>query len=344
MNQLKLQSILDKSIDYQKVHGCSFTVRQGNQTWTGVAGNFESSSPFFIASATKLYVTALFFQFLDKKLLSLEQGLSDFLDKELLDKLHVYKQVDFSSKLTVRHLLAHTSGLPDYFQGKNTEGLSLLDRLSRGEDVSWSPESAVEMSKIMTPHFEPGAPKKAFYSDTNFQLLGLIAEKVSGLSLSDCLEQNIFQPLDFQSTYLYQHSDDTRPKKLYFKKNELDIPKAMVSFWADGGIVSTSQELNHFLHAFFNGFFFPKTFIAQYSIWNSIFFPMKSGVGFHRFRLPWFFDPFRGIPDLIGHSGLSGTFAFYAPEKDLYVTGTVNQVAHPETSFRLAIKLIQAVK
>jgi CubicO group peptidase (beta-lactamase class C family) len=71
---------------------------------------------------------------------------------------------------------------------------------------------------------------------------------------------------------------------------------------------------------------------------------MKSGVGFHRFRLPWIFDPFRGIPDLIGHSGLSGTFAFHAPEKDLYIAGTVNQVAHPETSFRLAIKLIQAMK
>lgn len=117
----------------------------------------------------------------------------------------------------------------------------------------------------------------------------------------------------------------------------------MVSFGADGGIVSTSKEMMVFLEAFFGGVFFPKEYIEGMSVWNRIFFPMQSGIGIHRFKLPWFFDPTGAIPELIGHSGLSGALAYYSPARDLLVTGTVNQVAYPDTSFRLMIKLIQRV-
>jgi len=70
---------------------------------------------------------------------------------------------------------------------------------------------------------------------------------------------------------------------------------------------------------------------------------MQSGIGIHRFKLPWFLNPFGTIPELLGHSGLSGALAYYSPTKDLYIAGTVNQVAYPDTAFRLAIKLIQKV-
>lgn len=70
---------------------------------------------------------------------------------------------------------------------------------------------------------------------------------------------------------------------------------------------------------------------------------MQAGVGIHRFKLPWIFNPTGIIPELIGHSGLSGALAYYSPEKDLYIAGTVNQVAFPDTSFRLAIRLIREI-
>ncbi|HRF78260.1 MAG TPA: hypothetical protein PLJ00_15230 [Chitinophagales bacterium] len=43
------------------------------------------------------------------------------------------------------------------------------------------------------------------------------------------------------------------------------------------------------------------------------------------------------------HSGLSGAFAFYCPEKDCYITGTVNQIHKPGSSFKLMVKLLQQV-
>jgi hypothetical protein len=67
---------------------------------------------------------------------------------------------------------------------------------------------------------------------------------------------------------------------------------------------------------------------------------MQSGIGMHRFKLPWIFNPFGSVPDMIGHSGLSGAIAYHAPEKNIFIAGTVNQVAFPDRSFRLAIKLM----
>jgi CRISPR/Cas system CMR-associated protein Cmr5 small subunit len=60
-----------------------------------------------------------------------------------------------------------------------------------------------------------------------------------------------------------------------------------------------------------------------------------------RFKLPWFFDPTGAVPELIGHSGLSGTLAYYRPKHDLFIVGTVNQIAYPDKSFKTAIKLIR---
>lgn len=70
---------------------------------------------------------------------------------------------------------------------------------------------------------------------------------------------------------------------------------------------------------------------------------MRSGIGIHLFKLPWIFNPTGAVPYFIGHSGLSGALAFYSPKKNLYIVGTVNQVAHPDLSFRTMIRLTQKV-
>jgi CubicO group peptidase (beta-lactamase class C family) len=58
-----------------------------------------------------------------------------------------------------------------------------------------------------------------------------------------------------------------------------------------------------------------------------------------RFKLPWYFSPFQRQPELLGHSGLSGAFALYAPARALYLAGTVNQLADRSASFQLMLQL-----
>lgn len=334
-----LQSLLDKSIDNKSIFGTSFAIKKGDFSWTGHAGNFSSDQQYFIASTTKLFTTAIILNFVSNSKLSLDDAIKDYLDDSVLKGLHVFKGVDYSSRITIRHLLSHTSGLPDYFQNKGPDGVSLEDELILEKDVHWTFDEAISRAKEINPLFAPGANGKAHYSDTNFQLLGRIIELVSKRTFDANCEELIVKNLGLEKTYMFRDADDVRPKTLYYKNRELRIPKAMSSFGPDGGMVSTSSDMLIFIEAFFKGKFFPIEYIVGLQKWNRIFFPMKSGIGIHLFKLPWFFNPFGTVPYFIGHSGLSGALAFYSPEKEIFIAGTVNQVAHPDLSFKMMIKL-----
>ena len=339
----QLQKVLTKLVDNKKVFGASFCMKHKGEVWCSSAGSFENDEQYFIASTTKLFVTSIILKLVAEGKLSLEDSISKFLDEQTMKGLHVFKGTDYSDQITVKNLLAHTSGIPDYFQNKGESGKSLEYEIIKGNDQFWTFEQAIQRSKEMKPLFAPDAKGKAHYSDANFQLLGRIIENITGKSLSENCQELIFQPLNLTKTYLYTDISDNKPKTLYYKQNELVIPKAMTSFGADGGIVSTSQELLTFIEAFFNGILFPKEYLKDLQEWNRIFSPLKSGVGIHLFKLPWIFNPTGLIPELLGHSGLSGALAYYSPKEDLYIVGTVNQVAYPSTSFKVAIKLIQKV-
>lgn len=346
MNDKKqqLQHIIDQLIDTKKVYGVSFSILHKGNQYDLASGNLTIDQPYFIASTTKLFITTLILQLKREGKIKFTDTLPHFFDLDIISQLHVFKGVDYTNSITVQNLLAHTSGLPDYFQQKINNGTSLEVELMNGKDQFWSFEEVLNRTKSMSAPFAPNTAGKAFYSDTNFQLLGKIIEKITDKSLEKNIEEYIIHPLQLQQTYLYSDSSDNKPKHLYYKNNPLEIPKAMTSFWADGGVVSTAPEMLTFIHAFFNGKLFPKEFLTDLYSWNRIFFPMRSGIGVHLFKLPWIFNPFGTVPPLYGHSGLSGALAYSNPEKELYIAGTVNQVAYPETSFKLAIKLINKVQ
>ncbi|HPY81294.1 MAG TPA: serine hydrolase domain-containing protein [Bacteroidales bacterium] len=338
-----LQTVLDKVVDEKKVFGTSFAFKKDGVTWQGASGNLTVERPYFIASTTKLFTTAIILKLREQGKLTLEDKIDKYIHALILSGLHVYKGIDYSKELAVRHLLSHTSGLPDYFQDKGEGGKSLEDELMAGNDKFWTFEQAMERSKKMLPLFAPGTKGKAKYSDVNFQLLGKIIETITGEMYAESCQKYIIQPLGLTKTYLYQDAADETPMMLYYKNNKLNIPKAMTSFGADGGIVSTSTDMLVFVEAFFTGKLFPLAYIDELQEWNRIFPPMRAGIGIHLFKLPWIFNPTGAIPYFIGHSGLSGALAFYSPKENLYIAGTVNQTAHPDISFRTMISLTQQI-
>jgi D-alanyl-D-alanine carboxypeptidase len=339
-----LQAVLDKTVDGKKVFGTTFAVQQGSYHWLGAAGDMSADQAYFIASTTKLFTTALILHLRAAGKLNLEDKITAYLDSAILKGLHRYRGTDYSRTLSLKHLLAHTSGLADYFQNKGDNGRSLEQEIVAGNDQHWTFEQALARTKAMQPRFAPGTKKKAHYSDTNFQLLGRIIENITDTSYAANCAEKIIQPLQLSATYLYQDHRDQQPKPLYYQSNELRIPRAMTSFGPDGGMVSSSADMLRFTEAFFTGKLFPAAYIDDLQVWNRIFFPMRSGIGIHLFRLPWLFNPIRTVPDFIGHSGLSGALAFYSPKENLYLAGTVNQVAHPDISFRTMIRLTQVLK
>jgi len=343
LNKTQLQRILDKSVSAKNIFGGVVSLQTRDEQWTAASGNLKPDSSYYIASTSKLFVTTIIMQMRNAGQINLEDPIAKFLPAEWMNQLHVYKGRDYSSELTVHHLLSQTSGLADYFGQKTPNGKSLQDSILTGKDQGWGIEEVVRWSKNIGAQFIPGQKRKALYSDTNFQLLGKIIEIVRAKALAEVFLSDIILPLQLTSTYLYQDTKDTLPINIYYKSSPLHIPLAMSSFKADGGIVSNAEESLVFIKAFFEGRLFPHLYLKEMQNWNKIFFPLQYGVGLARFALPRIFSPFKKPPELIGHSGLSGAFAFYSPQKDAYISGTLNQIDKPQQSFRLILKLLDTL-
>lgn len=338
--QKALQSILNKTADNKKIFGTSFAIKKDAMRWSGASGNLSIGQPHFIASTTKLFTTALIMQLRAAGKLNIDDPIGKYFNPLLLFGLHRYKGKDYSSELSIRQLLAHTSGLPDYFMDKGPSGKNFMQELINGRDQLLGFDQIIKRTKHSAPLFAPGTHGKAHYSDTNFQLLGKIIEVITGYTYANQCDEQIIRPLSMKSTYLYSDESDTTPAQMFYKSRPLIIPRAMVSAGADGGMVSTSGDMLIFIEAFFSGQLFPKEYLAEMQVWNKIFFPFRSGIGLHLFKLPWLFNPTGAVPAFIGHSGLSGALAYWSPKENIYVAGTVNQVAYPDRSFRTMIKLV----
>lgn len=307
----------------------------------GVAGSPEQH---FVASTTKLYVTALVMQLRSDGRVDIDAPAASYLERSVMAGIHVLDGVDSGERITVRQLLAHTSGIADCFEQKRRDGHTQIgDALAR--DVAWSFDDVLRITKEeLKPRFAPSTPGKAFYSDTNYQVLGALIEAVTGATFEDSLRERIIDPLGLSGTYPFTvgtvpRYDDVA--SMLFGTQRVVIPKAMASVRADGGIVSTARDGITFLEAFMGGALFPAEYLVDMQQrWNRIFYPLEYGVGIMRFALPRYYSPLRPVPPMVGHSGASGAVLYHVPRLDLYVSGTVNQVKKRSLSYRLLTRLV----
>lgn len=340
----RLQAALDRAARDRQLVGIVAAVERPSAglVWTGAHGECGTDTSFFIASTTKLHTTAIVLRLVERHALCLDDRLVDVLGQSTLAPaltgLHTLRGVDHTPEITIRHLLSHTSGLADYFQGRLPDGSRLDRTITAGDDRRWTPAASIDLARLIGPAFPPGHRRKALYSDTNFQLLGLVIEEVLQQPYAEALHTEIVSPLGLGHTFLYVDPTDTRPIPLRHSDHVLSIPLAMTSFGPDGGIVSTAGDLMVFVRAFFEGGLFDSAIIERLADYRRIFFPLQYGVGFARFALP---RALGGEP-MIGHSGLSGAFAFLAPGSGVYVTGTVNNISRPSRPFQLVQRLVRA--
>lgn len=341
----RLQRVLARTERDRHLSEVIVRIERGDGTfcWTGSSGELDQATPFFIASATKLYTTAIVLRLVERGRLTLDARLIDLVGPELVRRLHVHRGTDSTDRITVRHLLSHTSGLPDYFLGKRSDGRSLEQTLRAGTDVAWTLDDVLATARYKGSAFPPGAPRKALYSDTNFQVLGCLVELLTGLQYAEALRQEVLAPLELHDSWLYTDPSDDRPLPLRDGANRLSIPQAMISFGPDGGVVATVSDLMRFLRGFFEGDLFDPAVLTSLKVYNRIFFPLQYGVGFARFKLPRIVSPWVAPPELLGHSGHSGAFAFHATREDVYLAGTYNNLARPDRPFRLMMQLLRAL-
>ncbi len=331
INPDKLYQLLTNMVDNKNIFGAAIKVEntEGSISWKGAAGNMQVDSWYFIASVTKLYVTAVVFKLIEEGKLSLNDRISKHLPDHYCKELHVLKGKDYSDEITVLHLISNTSGLPDYFFHKQKDGKTVADSLIEGNDEKWALENTIDLIKQLKPNFKPGAKWRASYSDTNYQLISKILENMTGKTIDNVFRDYIFSELNFKNTYIYTDPNDNSPVPFYHGSKKLWLPRYLTSIGAEGGIVSTVDEVMIFLKAFFNGRFFPKEKIEELKRWNFILPPpglFLFGIGLEKLWIPRIAAPIKHPGEIVGFWGQTGSFAFYNPKSDLYFCGTTNQI------------------
>ncbi|MCQ8770994.1 beta-lactamase family protein [Streptomyces sp. AA8] len=161
------------------------------------------------------------------------------------------------SRITVRQLLQHTSGLPNYV-------------LYLGDEVRhYEPHDLLDIALQHKARFEPG--KKWEYSNTNYVLAGLIVEKVTGRPLAEEIDQRVIKRIGLRHTYFPAPGDATirepHPKGYYQESagaplrdgTELDPSWG----WAAGQMISTNSDLNRFYTALLGGRLLPEAQLTQ---------------------------------------------------------------------------------
>ncbi|MFC9594231.1 serine hydrolase domain-containing protein [Streptomyces sp. NPDC056944] len=163
-------------------------------------------------------------------------------------------------RITVRQLLQHTSGLPEY--GGHISDDEIKVRY-------YDPRDLVDIALKYPAEFEPGA--RWSYSNTNYVLAGLIIQKVTGRPLAEEIDRRVVRPLALRHTYFPAPGDrslrEPHPKGYRVtaageplrEYTEID-PSAG---WAAGQMISTNSDLNRFFTALLGGRLLPPAQLAQ---------------------------------------------------------------------------------
>lgn len=157
----------------------------------------NDSSVFELASVSKQFTATGILLLIDKEKLSLTDSLRKF-----------FPELPYSN-ITIRHMLTHTSGLPDYFW--------LMIEKWDHKRIAYNKDVIELLAKEkLPPVFTPGTRWE--YSNTAFVILAAIIEKISGQSFKDYMGENIFQPLGMKHTRIYntrRSLKDTIPNYAY---------------------------------------------------------------------------------------------------------------------------------
>jgi D-alanyl-D-alanine carboxypeptidase len=214
-------------------------VSDGIRIYTAVAGTARPRSGeqrFRVGSVTKTFTATVVLRLAEEGKLRLDDRLDRYLPGV----------VPNASRITLRELLNHTSGLANY-----TDYGSWLTRAERSKSIR--PLDVLRFAGLKPRVFTPPGSRWS-YSNTNYVALGLIVEKVTGRSLRQELERLIIRPLGLRRTEL---ATKRRLPDLHDPGTNPNLP------WAAGGIVSNARELAWFYAALLSGRLLAKTSLAE---------------------------------------------------------------------------------
>lgn len=240
------------------VPGAQAVVTERGRSWEAVSGvgdrrsgkAFPHRSHVRIGSNTKTFVATVILQLVAEGKVKLDDPIDRYLPGV------VRGNGNDGTRITVRQLLQHTSGLPDYLVKLDTDGTQHFE-----------PAELVRTALTMRSHFEPGT--KWEYSNTNYILAGMLIEKVTGRSTATEITNRIIKPLGLTDTYYpapYETGIRGPHPRGYDQADGkwVDVTDQDPSWGgAAGAMVSTGQDVNRFFTALLGGRLLPPAQLAE---------------------------------------------------------------------------------
>lgn len=307
-NQAKLDSFIVKLEQNKKAMGSISIYKAGKDVYVKSIGYKDSAqkskanheSLYRIGSISKTYTATLILMLKEKGKLSLTDKLSAW-----------FPDVKNADQITIEHLLRHRSGLFNF-----TNELNFMQWMTQ----SIKREELLQKIIQYTPNFKPG--EKFEYSNTNYFLLALIAEKQSGKKYHQLLHDFICKPLKLKRTFDYPDSKFFSDQTISFKKYADWVPDTNTHLsitLGAGSIVATAEDVNTFLNALFTYKLVSKKSVEEMAT-------LVDGYGLGVFRVP-FYERFA-----LGHNGGIDGFrsaSYYFADDQVSITYLSNAVDYP---------------
>jgi D-alanyl-D-alanine carboxypeptidase len=263
-------------------------------------------------------VATVTLQHVEEGRLSLDQTLPELLPKAVTDR------VAHADRITLRMLLNHTSGIPEW----TTDDVNVTVVLDPAH--VWTPDEALDIACSLPALFEPGTSWG--YSNTNYTLLGMVLDRIGGMSWRAQVRARVLARLGLTSTALPEPGDRTVTSDYAHGYQDVGGTVVDLSFvdpsmaGASGGnaMVTTVQDLARFIEALLAGELFARreTLVAMTTMVeapNESGLPHRYGLGLESYDL--------GGTTVIGNSGGAAGYAtmmFRIPDRDVTLVTSIN--------------------
>lgn len=313
LDKAKLDQFFDRLAEKNKAMGSLTITKDGNVVYTRAIGysqingtekkSLTAASRFRIGSITKMFTAAMILQLVEEGKLKLTDTLDKFLP-----------QVPNAKKITIVQILWHRSGIPNVRREQNAQGNVNTIPVTKDEILAHIVKA--------TPEFEPDT--KRSYSNSGYQVLGLILEKVTGKPYAEALKERIASKIGLAGTYIATGNIDVSKNEALTYMNFGDGWKPVAEthpsiLFSAGAIVSTPNDLAKFIQALFDAQVVSKESLDQMKTIRD-----GEGQGMEPFT-------FAG-KTFYGHTGGAdnyGAWLMYQPEEKLAVAYATNAKVYP---------------
>jgi D-alanyl-D-alanine carboxypeptidase len=290
----RYQAALEAARTTASAYGITFAaVRDGTLLWAGSSGvardgggELTPTSELVIGSVTKTFVAAAILQLVAEGRLELDDSARAYLPTVR----------SLSPEITIAQLLDHTSGLADLFPDATRRGLE------EHPEHAWTTDEVLRT--LHEPWYEPG--EGWAYANTNYFLLGLIVERLTGSSLTDELARRFLSPLGLGATHVLSPTDAAGPLE----------PAWTTIFWASGAMTASAADLARWGDALYGGELLGPDMRAAMLTMND----HDYGLGVQKMDIPGAVG--------VGHTGLLNTYTtllYHLPAQDVTMALLVNR-------------------